>query len=95
MPNLEKVKQQNQLGNNNQDLLHQNFEYILSDILLHTPEVLTFINEKMVHDSRIKIETSQSKESTSQDFQHYFKFEMSVKFMKPHQVLAINRYVPN
>ena len=90
MPNLEKVKQQNQLGTQE---LHQNFEYILSDILLHTPEVLTFINEKMVHDSRIKIETSQSKESSTQDFKHYFNFEMSVKFMKPHQVLAINRYV--
>ena len=90
MPNLEKVKHENNLKNIE---LHQNFEYLLSDMLLHTPEVSHFINEKMVQDSRIRIETKRVKDAKTQDFEHYHKFNYSIKHLKSHQVLAINRYL--
>ena len=88
VPNLSEVRDKAKL---NQQELQQNFQYLLSDLLLHTPEVCKFINEKMIQDPRIKIETSKSREGKSTDFEHYFNFSNSVRYLKSHQVLAINR----
>ena len=71
----------------------ENVGYIVADILLHRPEVCEFINTKLCNDRNIAIlskqNKSQSKENSS--FKNYFDFKAFVKYIKPHQVLAINR----
>lgn len=71
--------------------------YIISDILIHTVDISKFINEVLVHDGRIFIESNQNtstiKKSSSQksQFDNYFDFKNSIGRLKSHQILAINR----
>ena len=73
----------------------ENVGYIIADILLHKPEVCEFIASCLVQDKNIAIcskrnkAPQKSKENSA--FKHYFDFKCSIKHIKPHQVLAINR----
>ena len=61
--------------------------------MLHKPEVCEFINTTLSHDRSIAIVSKQNKSQTKENsaFKHYFDFKCSIKHIKSHQVLAINR----
>ena len=66
--------------------------HIMSDAIVHDAKTMHRIGE-LQKESHIVIESSERKNDCQEasKYQNYFKFSCPAKYLKPHQVLALNR----
>lgn len=73
-------------------IIEEHLGYLIADMVLHDFQVCQFINEKLVKDGRIMIESKcVGKKDKQKTFQNYHDFQTSILRVKSHQILAINR----
>ncbi len=75
--------------------------HLVAEMIVHSIEVMEYINNQLVCDPNILIEAARSAASKknnskkgvqtkSQPFESYYDFKSPVRYLKPHQILAIN-----
>ncbi|XP_046336973.2 S1 RNA-binding domain-containing protein 1-like isoform X2 [Haliotis rufescens] len=101
---LEKLVRQGEKGLAKPHDIETGIQHILADIISKDKEAMDEV-KRLCETSNVKLESSRSKTSTKKDaeetksrapddshkFEQYFDFSCPVKYIKSHQVLALNR----